>query len=653
MQISVIIVNYNVPYFLEQAIISVKKASQNLAVEIIVIDNASKDNSVEIIRNKFPEITLIANKENAGFSKANNQGFKIANGKYFLILNPDTVLQEDTLEKCFNFMESHPECGALGVKMIDGKGNFLPESKRALPTPKVSFFKAFGLSALFPKSKIFGRYHLGFLNENENHEVEILSGAFMFARKEVIEKTGGFDETFFMYGEDIDLSYRIILEGYKNYYLADTSIIHYKGESTKKGSLNYVKVFYEAMIIFAKKHFSEKQSKLFTAAIYTAIFFKGFLTVITNFFKKISLPLFDFLLSFAGIFLIKDFWAFQVKNGIDYYPKEFTFIVIPAYIFVWLTTAYFVGVYNRDFRTKKIFKAIIWGTVFIAAAYGFLPESLRFSRAIILIGGAWVGLAILFNRLIKNFLQNGKLAFETDTKKRVVIVGEESEAERALNLLKEAAQNVDFIGFIGIKNTPFAKDYLGDFSNIDDITSALQIDEIIFCTNDISATEVIAKMSDMGERFNYKILPPQSLSIIGSDSKETAGDLYAIDIHLKIADTRSKQVKRLFDFFTSLLLIFTLPFAIIFVEEKSAFLSNIWQVLSGKKTWVGYAKIEKDAKYNLPKIKPCVVSVFEENNTKEKGLIAERLNLQYAKNYSVEDDLILFFRNFKKLGNQH
>jgi len=232
--ISVIIVNYNVKYFLEHCLHSVCKSLEGIEGEIIVIDNNSVDGSCQMIKEKFPQIHLIENKENVGFSKANNQGILISSGKYVLILNPDTVVQENTFHKCLSFMELHPKAGSLGVKMIDGTGNFLPESKRSLPTPFVSFCKIFGLSALLPKSRIFGRYHLGYLDNDKINKIEILSGAFMFIRKSVLDQVGMFDEAFFMYGEDIDLSYRILLAGYENYYFPDTTIIHYKGESKKR-----------------------------------------------------------------------------------------------------------------------------------------------------------------------------------------------------------------------------------------------------------------------------------------------------------------------------------------------------------------------------------------------------------------------------------
>jgi GT2 family glycosyltransferase len=274
-ELSVIIVNYNVAYFLEQCLNSCLKAAEHADIEILVIDNNSVDGSEDMMREKFPDIPYIMNKENLGFSKANNQGMKMAKGRYVVLLNPDTVVEELTFRKTIDFMDAQPEAGGLGVRMLDGRGKFLPESKRGLPTPSVAFYKIFGLSAIFPKSKTFGKYHLGYLDEFQTHEVEILSGAFMLMRKSVLDEIGLLDEAFFMYGEDIDLSYRIVLAGYKNYYFPETRIIHYKGESTKKSSVNYVFVFYRAMVIFANKHFSQKNAKLFSVLINLAIYFRA------------------------------------------------------------------------------------------------------------------------------------------------------------------------------------------------------------------------------------------------------------------------------------------------------------------------------------------------------------------------------------------
>ncbi len=249
MKVSIIIVNYNVRHFLEQCIRSVKSAITNLEAEIIVVDNNSKDDSCAMIKEKFPKVILIENKDNTGFSKANNQGVAIAKGEYVLILNPDTFVPETIFSALIKTAEEKVNIGAIGVRLIDGTGSFLPESKRGIPTPAVSFNKLFGIS-----SKYTGRYYASHLKEKESGVVEILVGAFMFMKRSIYEEVEGFDETFFMYGEDIDLSYKILKKGYKNYYLGNVSTVHYKGESTNKDII-YLKHFYEAMKIFYRKHF--------------------------------------------------------------------------------------------------------------------------------------------------------------------------------------------------------------------------------------------------------------------------------------------------------------------------------------------------------------------------------------------------------------
>lgn len=272
MQLSVIIVSYNVKYYLEQCLYSVLAACKDISAEIIVVDNHSEDNSILYLQAKFPGVIFIQENTNDGFAKANNKGLQMATGKYILFLNPDTIVAEDTITGCILYLESHPQAGAIGVKMVDGTGNFLPESKRAFPSVSASFFKLSGLSALFPGSPVFNKYSLGHLDKNEIHEADVLSGAFFLSRKNLLEKLNGFDESFFMYGEDIDLSYRIRQEGYQNIYLGNYSIIHFKGESTKKDKV-YVKNFYGAMKIFVNKHYSKASSFFLYPAISCAAFF--------------------------------------------------------------------------------------------------------------------------------------------------------------------------------------------------------------------------------------------------------------------------------------------------------------------------------------------------------------------------------------------
>jgi GT2 family glycosyltransferase len=252
MQLSIIILNYNVRYFLELCVLSVINAVQNLDAEIIVIDNNSQDDSCEMMKNRFPNIKLIENKENVGFPKGNNIGVSQAKGEYICILNPDTVVAEDTFIKVLAFAKKQNDLGIIGCKLIDGTGNFLPESKRGTPTPFVAFTKITGLYKLFPKT--FGHYYAQHLSENETGKVEILVGAFMLMKRNLYNEIGGFDENCFMYSDDIDLSYTALKTGKLNYYFHDTTVIHYKGESTIKDGI-YMKRNQEAMNFFFKKHF--------------------------------------------------------------------------------------------------------------------------------------------------------------------------------------------------------------------------------------------------------------------------------------------------------------------------------------------------------------------------------------------------------------
>lgn len=254
MQLSVIILNYNVRYFLEQCVLSVQEALLNIDGEIIVVDNNSSDDSCHMMKTRFPNIKLIENTDNSGFPKGNNIGVSQAKGDYICILNPDTVVAEDTFEKILAFAEKQSDLGIVGCKLIDGTGNFLPESKRGIPTPFVAITKIFGLYKLFPKATVFNRYYAQNLSENETGKVDILVGAFMVMKRELYLEIGGFDENCFMYSDDIDLSYRVLQEGKSNYYFHETTVIHYKGESTIKDGL-YMKRFREAMQFFYKKHF--------------------------------------------------------------------------------------------------------------------------------------------------------------------------------------------------------------------------------------------------------------------------------------------------------------------------------------------------------------------------------------------------------------
>ena len=653
MKLSIIIVNYNVKYFLEQCLHSILNGSQNLQTEIFVVDNNSVDGSIKMVRDKFPGVKLIENKDNKGFSAANNQAIRAATGEYILLLNPDTIVEDDTLNKVLEFMDIHADAGGLGVKMIDGKGKFLPESKRGLPTPLVSFFKVFGLSALFPKSKLFGKYHLGYLDQDSTHTVDVLSGAFMLLRRKVLEKTGLLDESFFMYGEDIDLSYRITQAGYKNYYFPGTRIIHYKGESTKKSSLNYIFVFYNAMIIFARKHFSKKNARVFSMMINFAIYFRAFLSILARFLKGIILPLTDALLLFTGILFITNYWErhFIFPEG-GHYPLAFLYIAVPIYLVIWILSIYLSGGYDKPVRLRKIIQGMAIGTISILFFYSLLNEHYRFSRALILLGALWGTGVITGLRFLLHLFEVNGFRLNAEKNKRFIIVGEKEEVERVSELLQRTGMTPAFIGMVSYhQHRNNTNGFIGHLGQIKEIITIYKIDEVIFCAKDVPAQVIIDKMSNLNnEQVDYKIAPPESLSIIGSNSINTSGDLYVIDINTIIKKSNRRN-KRLLDLIVAATLLLLYPFLLFIVKRPLGLLKNIAFVFLAFRSWVGYIAHPEPESQRLPAIKPGVLN--PQDAIREKTIDDEtilRLNLLYARDYNLANDINIILKGLRNLG---
>ena len=641
--LSVIIVNYNVEYFLEQCLNSVIMASENLNVEVFVVDNNSIDGSVKMLKKKFPSVLLIENKKNYGFSKANNQAIEKARGRNILLLNPDTVVEESTFKKVVDFFDENPDAGGLGVRMVDGKGNFLPESKRGLPTPKVAFFKIFGLSRFFPKSKLFGSYHLGYLNEHEVNKVDVLSGAFLLFKKEVSDKIGMLDEAFFMYGEDIDFSYRITQGGYQNYYYPETSIIHYKGESTKKSSVNYVFIFYKAMVIFAQKHFSKNNAKIFSFAIHLAIYFRAFLAIL-NRFVKFSFPiLVDYAIILFGLIALTNHW-----EKIDIHFPEFVYnISIPIYTSIWILSSLFFGVYDRESRVTSIIKSSIFGTLIILIFYALLPKEFQFSRAFILIGSAWVISSHILKRCLYNLFAFDSLRYNSAKIKNFIIIGDEEEAKRVSELLDKTYTN---------KGETVILSQLGNINN--QISSLLhgklpkngKYNEIIFCAKSINPSQIISCMTSIGKRnIDFKIAQPQTSFIIGSNSIDSKGDFYSMKLN-SINRPGNLRSKRLFDILLSLIFIIFSPILMWLYTSKMRYLKNVLSVMLGQKSFVGYhfSNIEEAEVQLLPNLKKGVLTPLSGIENVNKEMI-DQVNILYAKEYSVLNDLAILLKKWRFL----
>jgi len=650
MKLSIIIVNYNVKYFLEQALLSVRRACVGLDAEVWVVDNNSVDDSVPMVREKFPEVHLIANEGNPGFAIANNQAIRQSTGEYVLLLNPDTVVEEDTFKKCIDFMDARPEAGGLGVRMIDGSGAFLPESKRGFPSPWVAFCKTVGLSRLFPKSALFNHYHLGYLEECETNEVEVLAGAFMFMRRSVLDEIGLLDEAFFMYGEDIDLSYRIIQAGYNNYYFPETTIIHYKGESTKKGSLNYVKAFYKAMIIFARKHFEGRQAKLFVWMLQAAIYLRASLTLLSNFISRAYLPLLDAGLMYLGLVFLKDFWENYHFNDPDYYQDAVLYFNFPLYTLIWLLGIFFSGGYDQRYDLRRLIRGLLVGTLVLLAVYGLLDLAYRPSRALILLGAAWALSATSGLRLLLHFLRYHTFRLQEAKSQHLVIVGSQEESERVRQLLHRAEVSKNFIGTVAPEASPNRTHYLSGLPQLDEVVHIYSVQEIIFCSRDLSTQDIMNWMSRLGPAIDYKIVPKESVSIIGSSSKNTSGQLYTIDIQYNIAQPMSRRNKRVLDWLLAIGLLLSWPLQLFLVKHPLHLLRNIAAVLLGRRTWVGYAAT-KNHDIRLPKLRPGVLSPLDGlrlNDFDEPT--RQRLNFLYAKDYQTSKDVDIVLRGWRGLG---
>lgn len=644
MTLSIIIVNYNVKYFLEQCLHSVQKAAQELTAEVIVVDNHSTDDSLAYLRPKFPWVTFLENKTNSGFGRACNRGLKEATGDYILFLNPDTLVAEDSFTTCIQFFKTHTGCGALGVKMIDGSGVFLKESKRAFPSPLTSLFKLAGLSYLFPHSKIFSRYHLGHLNKEESHEVDVLAGAYLMTTSDVLHKVGAFDEAFFMYGEDVDLSYRIQKAGYKNYYCAQTSIIHFKGESTKRGSLNYVRMFYQAMNIFVRKHYGGARASIFQLSIRMAIWLRAMVAALLKLVKWVGIPVVDAIIILFSFWAVKELWATFVRPDVVY-PNKLLFIFFPVFTLLFLIAAYYAGLYDRYYKRGSVLRSTVVATVILLAVYALFPENYRFSRAIVVFGAAMAFLLISIARWLMVKAGLVLLLPNQSSRPHIVIAASEGEYASVENFLREKGFGQRIIGRMGINGA--ADGAIAHVSSIQSTAEALNAKELVFCAASLSYKEIISLTEQLHANLRFRYHAVGSSSIVGSDTSTDSGEILSTDTDFALAKSSNKRLKRLFDVVSSLLLLLTFPVHLFFVKAPLSFLKNCLLILVGRKTWVGY---------NHPQavLPPLRESVLAPNGPKKFSLLSsdnfQSLNYWYARNYQPSQDVKAILSNYKYLG---
>lgn len=649
--ISIIIVNYNVKELLEHCIRSILSSVSGLNIEIIVVDNNSFDGSIDHIREKFPaekRLKFIESKINLGFAKANNLGVKEAAGEYVLILNPDTILQEDTLEKTLNFYKENPGTGAVTCKLILPNGKLDLACRRSFPTPSVAVYRIIGLSKLFPRNRIFGKYNLTYLDENKTYEVDAIVGAFMFIKKSIYNEVNGFDEDYFMYGEDLDLCFRLKKAGYKIFYYPDTSIIHYKGESTKKSSISYVNNFYGAMQVFVKKNLNSN-FMIMNILIKISIFYRAIISYLSRFIKNSYPVLLDLMFIIGGMIL-------AIYQRFEFFPLKAYTLVIFIYSLVWLITLSLSGSYNKadKFSLVKPLNGILIG-FFVNSSFTYFFNEYAFSRAVVLRTVVYSFLFIAGWRLLIKiiFYSKNKSIFRAS---KTLIVGKNSDTESFVNKLKNRVDSeYEFIGYVS-SNIGYTKGFIGNLNNLKDIVTDKKIKNIIFAKSELSNQAILDMMWSLKEyNVGFKILSGDSDIILGKSPLEKYDDMYLARIEYNINKKFNIFVKRIFDFLLGLVFLITVYPVVLFLKLFSSFYSKhrkffeklilIPKVVTGKYSFVGRATWDEN-KQGLQFLgKNGLTGLVQINvNRKLTEDEIEYFNFYYAKNQNLALDLEILLK---------
>ncbi|MEO8171539.1 MAG: glycosyltransferase [Sediminibacterium sp.] len=646
LQLSIIIVNYRVRYFLEQCLYSVQHAVTGIDAEVIVVDNDPSDGAVAYLQPLFPFVQFLVNEKNIGFAKANNQALAICKGGYVLFLNPDTLIPEDCLQKCLSFINAHPQAGALGVRMLDGKGRFLAESKRSFPSPGVSFWKQVGLSALFPKSRIFNRYALGFLDEHKDHSVEVLAGAFLLVKKELIKQLNGFDERFFLYGEDVDLSYRIKQEGYENIYFSRTSIVHFKGESSGSAGLSRVKYFYTAMQVFVQKHYRSGSAKIFSIFLTVAIALRASLSVLNRLLKPVLLPLIDLVFVWMSLQLVRIFWISEIRDGKDF-GVGFVPYALPIFSLWFVLSAAFTGSYDKRYRTSKTLLSLAFAVVSMLAIYSLLPESIRFSRGVILWGGILAGVMIALQRQCLVLLNSKWFITGSEAGGQTIIVSGETEFAAVKHLLETAVSDQQLLGRVSPSDHDTKA--LCGIQNLHILVKNFSVCRIIFCIGELSLHDAMVQMTLFSKRnIHFLFHFAGSGSMVGSQTLAPGATIVSPFIEYHIMHAYQQRMKRLVDLVLGLFFILTAPLHFLLCPGPIAFISAAFKVLTGSCTWVGYS-VGSDS---LPPIKKGIFHPLAKTAGVNENLL-KKSDILYAKNYDWWQDIMIVFQNYRRSSVDH
>lgn len=655
LKLSFIFVNYNVKRFLNDAIISVKNATANIESEIIVVDNASIDGSDKFFPEEHPDIKYIYNEKNVGFGKANNQAFELADGEYLVIINPDTVVNEDTFEKMLEFFNEHPDAGMAGCKVLNPDGTLQLACRRSFPGPWVSFTRVTGLSHLFPKSKIFAKYNLTYRDENQSYEVDAISGSFMMLRKSVYDKIGGFDPVFFMYGEDLDLCFRTQEAGYKVYYVHTTEITHFKGESTKRSSLDEAKVFYDAMHLFVKKHLSS--SFLVEFILRIAIFFRHTLAYLGARKLIITAVIFDFILLAGAAVFAETIYHPGNWSGFPDFTKPWVYIY-PASIQVFIASL--TGSYRKNsISNLRMMIALIIGFVFLASFIYFFKQ-FAFSRAILLIIYSVSFITFTSWRIIFKLLFREKFADLARRNNNIIIGTSPNALLLADKLKKNDSQQSSLVGLISnstleIGSIKEGVDVIGSIDTLYKVITEYKINRVIFVPNETPVDTMYGIVSEFNRLdVDFVIAGSDQDFMVGKSSITMLDKIPLFKLSYNITSPTYKISKRILDISLSFfLLLFIYPFVYLktlFVKKKSALsklILSIPSIFAGKKSFVGPISNENS---NLFLGKPGITGLWFTEMIDEKDEIEiNKLNIFYARNQSIWYDLEIIGKTISRI----
>lgn len=609
MKLSVIIVNFNVCYFLDQALSSVLQSDTDFDFEIFVVDNGSDDGSVGMVKEKYPEVYLLETGENLGFAKANNIAAAKCRGEYILLLNPDTIVKEDTLQKCIEYLSRHPKAGALGVKMHDGSGTYLPESKRGFPGPWTAFFKITGLNTLFSNSRLFNYYYLGHLPNDKNQTVDVLTGAFMMLKKEQYMDLKGLDEDFFMYGEDIDLCYRLHEKGFENHYLASSSIIHFKGESTSKHTVKYIKTFYNAMSIYARKHYTKQLYAFLSVFIQMAIYGRATVAILAQRLKSLFPALKDTL-----------FIAFLAYIPVMLLDVEASFVEVlllsPVGPVIW----HLINAYNRKFQWWKFLgSAMVILVAFSVLAY-LLSSGILLFTAI-----ATVGLVVL--KIMYRSISGEGVFLPSGEQGRVAGIISDSSGERSIRKL------MDLLIDAPRRYKVYDRSLLSAWWR----NKKESPPEIIFDPKVVSWDMIVDSIIELGPTHDFRILSLDNKALITSLSKNETASIVTESVALQKHFKDQLKLKYRFDVIFSMAILLFSPYFILSGNGK--YLRRALRVLKGDMTWVGFEELSQD--YNLA-VKKSFFNYGEELQERHKAKMAQ---LIYMRTYHPIDDWKYVMKN--------